>query len=139
MGWFGKEVGDAATGVMKGAGGLFKDIRTAITGEIPPEQRGEIEKQLNELEETIVEGQHKINEIEAASISLFVAGWRPFIGWICGIAVAIHFIVNPIVFLIWNISGLIIDMATLMSLLTTLLGMGGLRTYEKFKGINNRH
>jgi len=139
MGWFGKEVGDAATGVMKGAGGLFKDIRTAITGEIPPEQRGEIEKQLNELEETIVEGQNKINIIEAASPSLFVAGWRPFIGWICGMAVAIHFIVNPIVFLIWGISGLIIDMATLMSLLTTLLGMGGLRTYEKFKGINGKH
>lgn len=139
MGWFGKEVGDAATGVMKGAGGLFKDLRTAITGEIPAEQRGEIEKQLIELEGVVTKGQNEINQVEAASHSLFIAGWRPAVGWVCAIAVAIHFIINPIVYLIWNISGLTIDMTTLMSLLTTLLGFGGFRTYEKLKGINKRH
>lgn len=140
MSWlnWGKEAGDTAKGVMEGAGGLFKDIRTAITGEIPPEKQAEIEMGLNQLEGMVVEGQNRINESESNHASLFVAGWRPFIGWVCGVAVAVHFIINPILFL-FGVTGLMIDMATLLTLLSTMLGLGGLRSFEKYVGVNHKH
>src|SRR3990172_5000589 len=85
-------------------------------------------------------GQLEINKVEAAHSSIFVSGWRPFIGWTCGAAVAYQFVIVP--WLTW-ISGMIAivippapsldDM--LWQLLFALLGMGGLRTFEKIKGV----
>ena len=89
---------------------------------------------------SLVAGQLEINKTEAQHTSIFVAGWRPFIGWVCGIALVWNFIVQPLLLWIaWMMPELGIDMSTapkldsdeLMTVLLGMLGLGGLRTYEK--------
>jgi hypothetical protein len=75
-------------------------------------------------------GQLKVNEAEAAHKSLFVAGWRPFIGWVCGVAMAFNFIVIPFVPELVPLS-----LETMMPVLMGMLGLGGMRSYEKRNGV----
>ena len=83
--------------------------------------------------------QIKVNEAEASSGSLFKGGWRPFVGWVCGVAFCYHFIIQPLIVFIVALTGTTIpdlpsfDMGTLLTVLGGLLGIGGLRTYEKQK------
>ena len=85
--------------------------------------------------------QMAINKEEAASGSLFKGGWRPCIGWICGIAFGYHFVLQPVIIFIVVLIGMDIpelpsfDMGTLLTVLGGMLGIGGLRTYEKQKGL----
>ena len=85
--------------------------------------------------------QMAINKEEASSGSLFKGGWRPFIGWVCGLAFAYHFILQPLlVFILATFSIALpdlpeFDMGTLLPILGGMLGIGGLRTYEKQKGL----
>ena len=80
-----------------------------------------------------------VNKEEAASGSIFKGGWRPFIGWVCGIAFFYHFVLNPIILFVIAIIGIEIptlpefQMNTLLTVLGGMLGIGGLRTYEKQK------
>jgi len=77
-------------------GNLFKDIREAITGKgiEDPNKRAEIELKLRELEQALNMGQIEINKVEATNPNWFVAGWRPFIGWTGGFALA-YIYTNP--------------------------------------------
>lgn len=77
-------------------------------------------------------GQLDINKVEAASSSLFVSGWRPFIGWICGIGLGTQFIVAPLADPWYHIPTL--DLSTLLTLLLGMLGLGVMRSVEKVKG-----
>ena len=85
--------------------------------------------------------QMAINKEEASSGSLFKGGWRPFVGWVCGVAFCYHFIIQPVIIFIVALTGIIIpdlpsfNMNTLLTVLGGLLGIGGLRTYEKQKGL----
>ena len=85
--------------------------------------------------------QVEVNKTEAASGSLFKGGWRPFGGWTCGIALLYHFILSPLILFGVSLAGVDIppipefDMGSLMTVLMGMLGLGGLRTYEKQKGI----
>tara|TARA_A100000172_G_scaffold74286_1_gene56283 strand:+ start:793 stop:1194 length:402 start_codon:yes stop_codon:yes gene_type:complete len=85
--------------------------------------------------------QIKVNAAEAASGSLFKGGWRPFVGWVCGVAFCYHFILQPVIIFIVALTGADIpdlpsfDMGTLLTVLGGMLGIGGLRTYEKQKGL----
>jgi len=82
-----------------------------------------------------------VNKAEAQHRSIFVAGWRPFIGWTCGVALAYHFVIAPLVIFGASWAGAEIpelpsfDMDALMTVLLGMLGLGGLRTYEKTKGL----
>ena len=82
-----------------------------------------------------------VNKTEAASNSIFKGGWRPFIGWVCGTAFAYHFVLQPLLIFVMTYLGYPVpalpefDMASLMTVLGGLLGLGGLRTFEKYKGI----
>ena len=82
-----------------------------------------------------------INKEEASSGSLFKGGWRPCIGWICGIAFGYHFVLQPVIIFVVALIGIEIpelpefDMSTLLTVLGGMLGIGGLRTYEKQKGL----
>ncbi len=84
--------------------------------------------------------QLKVNEAEANHQSVFVAGWRPFIGWVGGAALAYIFIVQPIAnwgLQIWY-PGIVpptILTDNLMELVLAMLGLGGMRTFEKLKGV----
>ena len=94
------------------------------------------EKQANEL----AIAQAAVNQQEAAHRSVFVAGWRPFIGWTCGVSLAWNFVLAPM--LMWvdawvglGFTPVTFDMDSLTTILMGMLGLGGLRTYEKAKGI----
>jgi hypothetical protein len=104
------------------AGNLAWEIREAIKGkELDP----------NEL----IAIQTKINEIEAQHRTVFVAGWRPSVGWGCSIALFYNFVVRDL--MIWIFQPEIVppalQMEHLMTVLLGMLGMGGLRTFEKIK------
>lgn len=82
-----------------------------------------------------VMAQIEVNKAEAQHSSVFVAGWRPFVGWVCGFALLYHFIVQPVIVLFTGIETPNFDMGTLTTVLMGMLGLGGLRTFEKAKGI----
>ena len=85
--------------------------------------------------------QIEVNKAEAASGSVFKGGWRPFIGWVCGGAFAYHFVLQPVIVFAVTAAGVSLpplpefDMTSLMTVMMGMLGLGGLRTYEKQKGI----
>ncbi len=84
-----------------------------------------------------VQQQIDLNKIEAGHQSVFVSGWRPFVGWVCGTAFAVIFVVLPVANWIAQVSGgpkidIEFDVGTLLTVLTGMLGLGGLRTIEKF-------
>ncbi len=89
----------------------------------------------------LAKGQMAINAEEAKHRNIFVAGWRPFIGWTCGVALAWHFVISPFVIFGAAMAGVELpelpefDMSSLMTVLMGMLGLGGLRSYEKSKGI----
>ena len=91
-----------------------------------------------QLIQEINKAQIEVNKVEANSNSLFVAGWRPFVGWTCGIAICYHFVLQPfLVFLLYS-SGYqmdlpVFDMTTLTTILLGMLGLGGMRSFEKVK------
>jgi hypothetical protein len=77
---------------------------------------------------------------EEAKMDLFRGGWRPAVGWTCGIAFALHFVIFPLLNFFLAAADqpqitVAFDMDTLMTVLMGLLGLGGLRTVEKWKGI----
>ena len=96
-----------------------------------------VKMQLNgELQQ--LAGQLDINKTEAQHQSVFVAGWRPFIGWVCGVALAYQFVLRPVV--TWAVPSLGYTVAempglddNLWELMFGMLGLGGLRSYEKIK------
>lgn len=84
--------------------------------------------------------QIKVNEEEAKSDNIYKSGWRPSIGWTCSVAFGLHFVLFPIINFVlvaleYKEVVISFDMTTLMTVLGGLLGIGGLRTYEKVKGI----
>lgn len=92
-----------------------------------------------QAQEQIV-GQIKTNQIEAAHQSMFVAGWRPAVGWVCALAMLLNFILIPFINLGLEFGGLdlqldLIDMETMLPVLFGMLGLGGMRTAEKLKGV----
>ena len=102
--------------------GLGLEIRELLKGkEIDPQK--------------LIELQAEINKIEAQHRTIFVAGWRPFIGWVCGFALAYNFILRDL--LVWFIGPEqvppALQMEHLMTVLIGMLGLGGMRTFEKFK------
>jgi hypothetical protein len=104
---------------------LAKDIREAIKGkELDPER--------------LIELQTKINEAEAQHRSIFVAGWRPFIGWICGVALAYNFILRDLIIFVVGSDNVppALQMDHLMTVLMGMLGLGAFRTYEKIKNVS---
>jgi hypothetical protein len=110
-----------------------KDQRAVLAHEIATMS----EKHAQEL----AKGQLEVNKAEAASGSVFKGGWRPAIGWVCASAFAYHFVLQPVILFVALAAGLDMpplpefDMASLMTVMMGMLGLGGLRTYEKQKGL----
>ena len=108
------------------------------------QQTGELTEELEALK-AVTSAQTDINKVEASSTSLFVAGWRPYVGWICGTALGIDCIVRPLVNWTATLCGHPIDFPSLndpilKSTMAGMLGLGyGLRTYEKLKDVAQNH
>ena len=89
----------------------------------------------------LAKGQIAANAEQAKHPSIFVAGWRPFIGWTCGIALCWHFVLAPVTIFVCAYLKIQIpelptfDMGSLMTVLMGMLGLGGLRSFEKYKGL----
>lgn len=82
--------------------------------------------------------QGEINAKEAESEHIFVSGWRPAIGWICGLSLGAKYLVGPFCFFVAQFYGITlvlppIDMTEMLPILLGMLGLGGLRTWEKIK------
>lgn len=135
-----------ATGISETLDGVGKaaiNIRSAVTGQLPPEKAADLEMHLADIDAKIAEAQNKVNEIEAGSASFFVAGWRPAVGW-CGVLGLIYSVLlQPM--LAWYSTMLritappMIDSGALITLLGVILGIGSMRSYEKFKGVHQEH
>ena len=102
----------------------------------------DIEAQLSAHLAKIDLAQLEVSKQEAAHRSIFVAGWRPFIGWACGSALAWTYIVQPVLSFVLAQTGYLVplpllDMGQMMPVLMGMLGLGGLRTFEKFKKVSN--
>ncbi len=101
----------------------------------------QIETQMLAAMTSLVQGQLAINQQEAQHKSIVVAGWRPAIGWICGIALGWNYIIQPILSwsaFLWGVElgeAPRLDTAELTTILLGMLGLGGLRTYEKRLGV----
>lgn len=121
-----------------GVGEVAGMIDTVI-GKIWPDKT-EQEKQALAAAVMVVNGQLEINKAEASNPSVFVSGWRPAIGWICGGACAWNWIGLPIAKLALDLAGHPIslspaDITEMMPILMGMLGLGGFRTLEKFRGV----
>lgn len=86
----------------------------------------------------VIAGQTEINKAEATNTNMFIAGWRPFVGWICGVGLGVQFIFGPLGSWLAALFGHPIvvpslDMGTLMTLLAGMLGLSGMRTMEKLQ------
>ena len=86
----------------------------------------------------INKAQLEVNKVEAGHTSKFVSGWRPFTGWICATALGYHYILQPLLtFVLYSFGNEIVlptfDMTTLTTVLLGMLGLGGMRSFEKVK------
>lgn len=101
------------------------------------EQSGELAALKAETDLALAQSQ--VNAAEAASGNLFVGGWRPFIGWVCGLALLYTYLLRPVMnpwVTQWTAVPMeALDMFELMSILFGMLGLGGYRTFEKVKGV----
>lgn len=105
-----------------------------------PEAKAKAEVELRNSMLAWDAAQSATNTAEAASSSTFVAGWRPWIGWVCGMALAYQYVLSPIAVWAAAIAGHPIPLPPklddmLWQLILGMLGMGGLRTFEKIKGV----
>jgi len=81
----------------------------------------------------LAKGQLAVNAVEAAHKSLFVAGWRPFVGWVSGIGLAYNVIISQILGIWFEVPT--VDPSLLTPVLMGMLGMGAMRSYEKTKSV----
>ena len=122
--------------------GAVSDLATTVINKIWPDKT-EAEKQQLAAAVMVVQGQLDINTAEAANPSVFVAGWRPAIGWVCGAACAWNWIALPVVKVGLAVAGYKLalspaDITEMLPILMGMLGLGGLRTVEKINGVAGR-
>ena len=150
--------GGLIKGAFDGVGDFIKDMKEVITGKMDPEKAAGYLERADQLEASIQQGQVEVNKIEAANPSVLVSGWRPALGWVCAASLGCYYIpqaliaavlwliqcsavmwtapdiakitlpVYPVAYNIQEITGLVLS----------LLGLGGLRTTEKIKGVAAR-
>jgi len=124
---------------------LLPALSTLIDRLIP--DKAEAEKARNQLEAQLVTAanaaamaQVEVNKVEAAHSSVFVAGWRPSIGWVCAAGLAWTFVVAPVASWALMVLGIRAELPAiqfdhLFELVLAMLGIGGLRTFEKLRGV----
>lgn len=119
---------------------IFPDPAQAATAKLEllkMQQSGELARLAADTD--LAKGQLAVNQVEAANANIFVSGWRPFIGWVCGSGLAFQFLAAPL--LTWGaelfgkmVAVPTLDMGTLLTLLLGMLGLGSMRTMEKLQG-----
>jgi len=131
----------AAEGVVKGVGGVLDELFTSDDERL---SHDEIKLRIMQAPQL---AQIALNAVEAAHRSVFVAGWRPFIGWVCGFALAYHFIGYSLINWLLVVAEALgapevepppqVSIAELVAILVAMLGMAGYRTNEKKAGVSS--
>jgi hypothetical protein len=121
--------------LVKSVGGIIDSLHTS------QEEKDNAKIKLQALENELKTKQIDVNKVEAGHRSIFVAGWRPFLGWVSGISVAFVYLFQPFIVMVLKIFGSDIELPTLdlsqlMPLILGMLGLGGLRSFEKVRGIS---
>lgn len=122
---------------------------TEVLDRVVPDQaaaakaKTEMEAKLLEAAVSQAGQQASINQVEAAHQSIFVSGWRPFIGWVCGAGLAWAFLLAPMLAWLLPVAGVAtalpaLQMEYLLELVVAMLGLGALRSFEKMRGVANR-
>lgn len=135
-------------------GGLFDLAGKVFDKLFPnPEEKAKAQLELIKLQQAgefkeleanlqLAQMQTEINKVEAGSDNFFKSGWRPFIGWVCGLGLMYQFLFRPIMTFLLMVAEVkvqtlpALELDTLMTLLFGLLGLGTLRTAEKLKGVS---
>ncbi len=123
---FSKAGKDTVSSAFNGVSSILDEVITT------KEERAKVDIEFNKL-------QTEINKLESQTASVFVSGWRPFVGWVCATGLGFNYVIRPImnyVILLLN-NGIptmdTMSMSEMLTLLTGMLGFGALRTYEKRK------
>ena len=109
---------------------------SAILDKVIPDKdlREKLSHEIATMADKQMSAQIEVNKVEAAHRSLFVAGWRPAIGWICGLALLYSTIVSPILGIWFTVPA--VDTSLLTTVLMGMLGLGTLRTVEKIQKVS---
>jgi hypothetical protein len=104
------------------------------------EEKEKLKLQMKEIDAKLKEKQLDINKAEASHRSVFVSGWRPFLGWVSGLSIGYVYLFQPILDMILQmfqvqVDWVQLDLGQLMPLVLGMLGLGGLRTFEKAKNL----
>lgn len=123
---FSKAGKDTVSSAFNGVSNILDEVITT------KEERAKVDIEFNKL-------QTEINKLESQNASVFVSGWRPFVGWVCATGLGFNYVIRPImnyVILLLNNGVPTMDtmsMSEMLTLLTGMLGFGALRSYEKRK------
>jgi hypothetical protein len=128
MGWFSKLAGGQATGPIEAIGNVIGKVYEGKNEKLSHEEVMAAIAQNPQM------WQAEIQKMEAQHRSIFVAGWRPFIGWVCGTGLGFVFVFNPIIQWVTGQAGPSMPTEAMMSLVVSLLGLAGYRTVEKVSG-----
>ena len=119
--------------LLKGAKGLISEFH------MDPAEKAKLQIKLMEVEHAMDKAQIEVNQQEASHPNWFVAGWRPFVGWTCGVGLGYQVLLQPLLSWGTSVADLPtpppIDPALLTTVLMGMLGLGGIRAYEKMKGV----
>jgi len=127
--------------VISGVGGIIDNLHTS------DEERLQMGLEDKRIDAGMSQGQMAINRAEAGHRSFFVAGWRPAIGWVGALAMAYQFLLYPFLIWLWAILQAkaivpkeltpppILDTSALYTVVLGMLGIGGMRTWEKTRGV----
>ena len=127
--------------LLGGKDGALKQVASVIDS-IHTSEEEKLDKKIlmQRIQQKLAEKQLDVNAKEAGHRSVFVSGWRPFIGWCGGFALAFEFILSPAVewyskFAGLNLTAPEIQTGPLLAIVTSMLGVAGLRSFEKSKGL----
>ena len=120
------------------ASDAVRKVRNTFAKDLPPDEQAKFDLEMLRIEAELGKSQLEINKTEAEHSSVFVAGWRPALGWCLSIAIGLNVLIRPILGAFGiEIPDIPPAAFTLMNIL--LGGVVGLRTLEKFKGVQNKH
>ena len=121
-------------GTVKAVAGVIDELHTS------EQEKQQLKLRFAEVESKLKEKQLDINKVEAGHRSIFVSGWRPFLGWVSGLSIGYVYLFQPLLDMILQMFGVevdwvVLDLGQLMPLILGMLGLGGLRSFEKAKGL----
>jgi len=138
MGFLSRLFAPAVGDTLKTASGVVREVRNTFAKKLPPDEQAAFDLNMLRIEAELGKSQMEINKAEAEHSSVFVAGWRPMLGWCLSIAIGMNVLLRPIL----GIFGIEIPdiPPAAFTLMNILLGVVvGTRTLEKFKGVQNKH